>query len=140
MILPSLDSFIYPLPWCHVCVWLIRSNSKFSCVKVTDKKKKKKKSSRTKGECANHPQLLSDRSSRTWDHKVQTAPSVMELTGFRVSACVSFVVVTWVFGLLPLLVQRLRCSQGARDALLSLANTYAGGLFLGTGFGNTPPA
>lgn len=60
-----------------------------------------------------------------------------KLVLFRVGAAFVLLTSSFLFGLLPLLL--LFClptnHKAAQNKLLSLANTFAGGLFLGTGFG-----
>ncbi len=59
---------------------------------------------------------------------------------FRLVAFLALLSIACLFGLLPLLLQRLRGSAGnGGSRLLALANAFAGGLFLGGGFGWSPP-
>jgi len=54
---------------------------------------------------------------------------------FRLVAFLALLSIACLFGLLPLLLQRLRGSAGnGGSRLLALANAFAGGLFLGGGF------
>jgi len=58
-----------------------------------------------------------------------------EEVGFRVGAFSSILLLELFFGSLPLAMQRCFTNTELRDRLLSLANVFAGGLFLASGFG-----
>jgi len=57
-----------------------------------------------------------------------------EEVGFRVGAFSSILLLELFFGSLPLAMQRCFTNTELRDRLLSLANVFAGGLFLASGF------
>jgi hypothetical protein len=59
------------------------------------------------------------------------------LTSFRIGAGFVLFLVAWLFGLSPLYLFRVRCLEQIRMRLIALASIFAGGLFLGTGFGTS---